>query len=96
MNLEKGLFLLLTLVGIFHQPLALIPAGMVFVYILSVEHSIHKKNYDSLLKHIDQEILKLNESASETDNNIQKVKDSIIALKMERGIASMNKMARNG
>jgi hypothetical protein len=96
MNLEKSLFLLLTLVGVFHQPLALIPAGMVFIYILSVEHSIHKKNYESLLKHIDEKVLKLDESINETDNNLQKVKDSIIALKMERGIASMNKMARNG
>jgi hypothetical protein len=94
MRNEKLLFLGLTLVGVFHNPLALIPAGMVFIYVLANEHSINKKNHDSLKKHIDEEIFKLEESFNNTTVDIQRVKDSIIGLKLERGLS--NRSVRNG
>jgi hypothetical protein len=94
MKIEKSLFLGLTLIGIFYNPLALIPTAMVFIYILANEHSLNKKNEQKIIKIIEEEIAKITTSLENKESDIQKVKDSIIGLKLERGITA--KMVRNG
>ena len=88
MNIEKILFLILTLIGIFYNPLSIIAAGMVFIYILASEHSLNKKNKSDVLTHVNNELNKLQNSINVNEENIQRVKDSIIGLKLERGLSS--------
>ena len=91
MIIEKILFLILVFVGLTHNQAALVPSGMLFVYICVSEFLTSKKDKEALRKYIDDEISKLGKSIDETDNDIQKLNNSIVSLKMDKGIKSISR-----
>lgn len=89
---EKLLFLALVAVSIKVAPIAMIGAIVIAAYVFFKESKIQKQELEDVYKaiaHIES-IIKSNKA--ESDDLSQKLKDSIISLKMDRGI---NKMTRS-
>lgn len=88
MKLEKLLFLSLAILGFTVKPLALIPSSIIAAYIFYKERQLNDDDFNKLSSQI--ELLKkdLDTKTTENSENLQRIKDSIVSLKMTNNIKS--------
>lgn len=92
MKVEKCLFLVFCSLGIIFKPVSLVASFFILIYILLKELKASKDDCDELKKLIAVLEQKHVDDSTHTSSEIQKIKDSIISLKMNHGI---NKITRS-
>ena len=88
MKLEKVLFLALAILGFTLKPLALIPASIIAAYIFFKEKQFNDSDFDNLSKQIKIKKKEVDSKSTENADMFQKLKDSIVSLKMSNNIKS--------
>jgi hypothetical protein len=92
MSIEKLIFLVLVSMGVYNNPIALVPAGMMILYIFFKEKQMNDQELNSVHKELEKLKLVIMQQEENSKVEIQKLKDSVISLKMDKGI---NKMVRS-
>ena len=92
MSIEKLIFLALVGMGVSTNSIALIPAGMIILYIFFKEKQMNDQELSSIHKELEKLKAVILQQEDNSKVEIQKLKDSVISLKMDKGI---NKMVRS-
>lgn len=92
MSIEKLIFLALVGMGVSTNSIALIPAGMIILYIFFKEKQMNDQELSSIHKELEKLKTVILQQEDNSKVEIQKLKDSVISLKMDKGI---NKMVRS-
>ena len=86
---EKLIVLALIVTGILFNPIAMAGAAMVISYVFFTEKIINKKQEDEFKAEIAKLNTALDKAIVKSEEDVQKLKDAMISLKMERGITKM-------
>lgn len=89
MIIEKIIVLCLICTAVLFKPIAMIGAAMLCAYVFFSEKLINKKQEDELKAEITKLNVALDKAILKSEEDVQKLKDAMISLKMERGITKM-------